>query len=122
MSLFDFFFPEWAEASHLRRIADNSDLQEQRNRVAHYRDRHARLADRSARKRIEELERELGQSALVIEALIELLEESGSVERSAIATRVHELDARDGVVDGRITPEAKRPFKPTRKWEDQAKE
>jgi hypothetical protein len=122
MSLFDFFFPEWAKASHLRRIAVNADLQERRQRVAHYRDRHTRLTEKSTTRKVEKLEGELGQSTLVIEALIELLEESGTMNNSAIATRVHELDALDGVVDERVNPEASKRFKPNRKWDDHTNE
>ncbi|MDF1786686.1 MAG: hypothetical protein P1U82_12515 [Verrucomicrobiales bacterium] len=122
MSLFDFFFSEWAKASHLRRIAVNADLQERRQRVAHYRDRHTRLAEKSTTRKVEKLEDELGQSTLVIEALIELLEESGTMNNSAIATLVHELDALDGVVDERVTPEASKRFKPNRKWDDHTNE
>ena len=122
MSLFDFFFPEWAKASHLRRIAVNADLQERRQQVAHYRDRHTRLAEKSTTRKVEKLEDELGQSTLVIEALIELLEESGTTNNSAIATLVHELDALDGVVDERVTPEASKRFKPNRKWDDHTNE
>ena len=122
MSLFDFFFSEWAKASHLRRIAVNADLQERRQRVAHYRDRHTRLAEKSTTRKVEKLEDELGQSTLVIVALIELLEESGTMNNSAIATLVHELDALDGVVDERVTPEASKRFKPNRKWDDHTNE
>ena len=122
MSLFDFFFSEWAKASHLRRIAVNADLQERRQRVAHYRDRHTRLAEKSTTRKVEKLEDELGQSTLVIEALIELLEESGTMNNSAIATLVHELDALDGVADERVTPEASKRFKPNRKWDDHTNE
>jgi len=122
MSLFDFFFSEWAKASHLRRIAVNADLKERRQRVAHYRDRHTRLAEKSTTRKVEKLEDELGQSTLVIEALIELLEESGTMNNSAIATLVHELDALDGVVDERVTPEASKRFKPNRKWDDHTNE
>ncbi|MCH1502909.1 MAG: hypothetical protein L7V86_04950 [Verrucomicrobiales bacterium] len=42
-----------------------------------------------------------------------------------IATLVHELDALDaldGVVDERVTPEASKRFKPNRKWDDHTNE
>ena len=44
------------------------------------------------------------------------------MNNSAIATRVHELDALDGVVDERVTPEASKRFKPNRKWDDHTNE
>ena len=80
------------------------------------------LAEKSTTRKVEKLEDELGQSTLVIEALIELLEESGTTNNSAIATLVHELDALDGVVDERVTPEASKRFKPNRKWDDHTNE
>ncbi len=119
MSLFDFFFPEWAEASHLRRLADSAELTERRERFASHRQRHQRLAAKQSQHRIDTLEKELEEATLVIEALIELLEEKDLATRTDLASRVHAIDARDGVVDGRLTPEAKQPFKPNRQWEDQ---
>lgn len=120
MSFFDFFFPEQAQASHLRRLADQAHQQsasQHRERVAVVQKHRLETSlTRSLEQRIERLERELGEAGLVVEALLELLEQAGVVSRSELAARTADIDSRDGVVDGRMTPpevkkiEAKRPW------------
>ena len=63
-----------------------------------------------------QLERDVGQAGLVIEALLELLEETKTITRQSVADRTKDIDARDGTVDGRHTPPKKEPFVPKRKW------
>lgn len=120
MKLFDFFFPAQAQAAHLRELAAQNRAQA----LAWHRERLAQaLSSRleltkagNLEQRVEQLERELGQAALTIEALLELLEERGAVSREALRERVGQIDVRDGVADGRVTPERARPFKPNRPW------
>ena len=123
MDFLDFFFPEQAQASHLRQIA----AQNQQQALALHRERfHSAQEQRQTESRTQELEsrvqkleRDVGQAGLVIEALIELLEEAGTFPREAVASRTADIDARDGTVDGRQTPPApppKAPFVPKRKW------
>ncbi|MDB6069035.1 MAG: hypothetical protein JWL81_206 [Verrucomicrobiales bacterium] len=124
MSLFDFFFPEQAQASHLRTIAEQGRAQS--GSAADHRERFQAALQRrknitvmsSQEERIAKLEKELGQAALAIEALTELLEQSGVLTREALATRLFEIDAGDGVVDGRVTPpdSQEKPFTPSRSW------
>jgi hypothetical protein len=125
MSFFDFFFPQEAQASHLRRIADQQELQSQQEGMQRFRDERDRRWETSRsqalEQRVEELERDLGQASLVIEALIQLLESSGTLKRDDIATRAIAIDSADGVTDGRVTPNLSRPFLPRRAWEDAAK-
>ena len=120
MSFFDFFFPEQAQASHLRAIAsqgEQSTFAAHRERIRSAQQRRLEAArERNSEKRIEQLEGDLAQAGLVIEALIELLDESGAVSRESLAQRVNKIDARDGLEDGRITPGANQPFEPTREW------
>lgn len=111
MSLFDFLFPEVATASHLRSIAQQNTIQSTQARI-----HQQRLAERSRAKssnneeRIAELENEVGKAALVIESLIEILEESGIATRQKIAERTYAIDGRDGVIDGKLTPEPRAQF------------
>lgn len=118
--MFDFFFPEQAQAMHLRTIAESghtSALKARSEQIAESnRQRQALRLRSKTDERVEELEKELGQSALVIEALITLLEERGVVARAELRARVAEIDSADGVVDGRITPPEKQPFTPAREW------
>lgn len=68
MSLFDFFFPEEAQAAHLRRLADATTASNMRARVNAVRMDASR---ESNQKRIEELEDEVSQLTIVVEALLE---------------------------------------------------
>ena len=100
MSLFDFFFPEEAQASHLRRLADTASLAHTQARLAQARSDRSRLG---AEKRVREVEEDVAQLTIVMEALLELFSEQGAVTRSDLARKVAEIDARDGVIDGKIT-------------------
>jgi hypothetical protein len=125
MSFFDFLFPEVAQASHLRRIADQQQSQAHQEGMRRFRDERERRWETSRsqalEQRVEELERDLGQAGLVIEALLQALEASGTVKREDIAARAIAIDAADGVTDSRVTPGAAQPFLPRRAWEDVAK-
>lgn len=120
MDFVDFFFPQQAQAGHLHDLAEAT----RRQTVALHRERFQRERQRreedsqvaGMEQRIAQLERDMGQAGLVIEALLELLEESKTMNRQAVAERTTEIDARDGTVDGRHTPPKKEPFSPKRKW------
>jgi hypothetical protein len=120
MSLFDFFFPEQAQASHLRTLAEQGQAQSlarHRQRLTEVQSGRAEVArTRNLEQRIEQLERDIGQAGLAIEALLELLEQSGAVSREALAARLQEIDGRDGAADGRLTPPNPDPFTPKRQW------
>ena len=120
MSLFDFLFPEQAQASYLRQLANNNGQQIAMMRSQQYteqlRRKQAVRLNTKAEDRVNELEIELAQSALVIESLISLLEEKNLVSREELKQRTSQIDAADGVVDGRITPPEEKPFTPKRDW------
>ncbi len=120
MSLFDFFFPDQAQAMHLRTIAENTQADALGLRSIHAaeeRDRRRALRLNSKTDdRVAVLENELAQSALVIESLITLLEEKKLISRAELKARVAEIDTADGVLDGKITPAAEKPFIPKRDW------
>lgn len=120
MSLFDFLFPEQAQAMHLRQLANNNGQQIAMMRSQQYteqlRQKQAVRLNTKAEDRVKELEIELAQSALVIESLISLLEEKNLVTREELKQRTSQIDAADGVVDGRITPPEEKPFVPKRGW------
>lgn len=130
MSLFDFLFPQQAQASHLRTLADqarSSTLHESRDRLREELQRRRQVAAASSeRERIARLEAELGRAMLVIEALLTHLERSGQLNREELSAIAQQLDLADGLEDGRQTPPASpgpvektaRPFVPNRKWED----
>lgn len=122
MSFFDLLFPEWATATHLRTLTEQNQLNQAQQRVA--RNRSARMdssANKKLEQRIESLESELGQAALVIEALMTKLEEKEIATKGEFEELIREIDARDGVVDGRITPPAAESFESNRDWGDTTK-
>ena len=71
-------------------------------------------------KRVEQLENDLGQAGLIIESLLQLLEESGTIKRDEVMKRAIAVDLADGVQDGKLTPpeiaNRARPFISHRKW------
>ena len=105
MSFFDLLFPDWATASHLRKLTEQSQQQDIRSRISQARkDRLQSASKRKSEERIEALEKELNQASLVIEALIEKLEEKKIASRAELQELITEIDGRDGMVDGKITP------------------
>ena len=95
MSLFDFFFPEQAQASHLRRLANQSSGQRkasQRNNAA----------VTQLEKRVSDLEDDLGFAALVLASVMAKLDEKGILTRDDVRAAMKEVDEIDGVADGRL--------------------
>lgn len=91
MSLFDGFFPQEAQAFHLRRIAD----QLERGRDAEVQN----VSDASLENRVQELERDLGFVSLVLGSILATLETKGSVTRADVCSAMQELDAADPTRD-----------------------
>ena len=92
MSLFDFFFPEQAQASHLRSLANSQ----------RYRRRKKAREQGATDRRLETLEGDVGYLALVLGALLQKADEKGVLERDEVRAAVMELDDIDGVKDGRL--------------------
>jgi hypothetical protein len=67
------------------------------------------LDARDSRDRLEALEREVGELALLTRALLEVLHENGGVGKEEILAAMARIDAQDGVIDGRVTPQHARP-------------
>ncbi|WP_182865721.1 hypothetical protein [Stieleria mannarensis] len=64
-----------------------------------------RTADQidSQEKRIEQLEDKVGELALLCRSLLTILRENGAVDPQRFQQIMTEIDAEDGVVDGKIT-------------------
>ncbi len=99
MSFFDFFFPEQAQASHLRSIADRSRLEQRRSRSTA-----ASSASNTAAltKRVEDLESDLGFVSLLLGSVMAQLDERGHISRDDLKELIKEVDGADGVEDGRL--------------------
>jgi hypothetical protein len=106
MSLFDFFFPDQAQALHLRRLAESTSFSATQARINGSRDLNAQM---SMKKRIDELENEVGQLTMIIEALLESISERSILSKEDLARKIGEIDARDGTIDGRITKSQSEP-------------
>lgn len=102
MSLFDHFFPEVAQIEELRRIADSTSLAAHHSKLARARMDQEKL---STGRRIQELENEVAQLTIVIEAMLEHFCDSGATSREQLAARIARIDLRDGIADGKITKE-----------------
>jgi len=98
MSLMDWFFPEQAEAQHLRSIARSMRRQE----------RTRRRADRKTGTALSDLEDDLGFLALTLLSLVGTLVEKGVLAEEEFAAHLARVDGLDGVEDGRLSPDALR--------------
>lgn len=96
MSLFDFFFPEQAAASHLRRMADRQARNDRLNRTIDV------GMSSNLEGRIEELERDVGILSLVLASVKEVANENGAVSREEIKQQIDDLDVLDGFKDGKL--------------------
>ncbi|MFK7740547.1 MAG: hypothetical protein AB8H80_09490 [Planctomycetota bacterium] len=95
MSLFDWFFPEQAQASHLRKLTE-----QQRGSRRSTQRQNATV--NALEKRIESLEQDLGFASLVLASVMAKLDEKGTVSRADIKAAMAEIDEIDGVADGRL--------------------
>lgn len=116
MSAFDFFFPEQAQASHLRSL-----VQQKRHEYMNDQRDKADLREdlRYAEKNIKRMGQEMAETQLLVKGMMELMEEVGAFDATRLMEKIKEIDLRDGVEDGRITPVGSRPkpaFVPKRRW------
>lgn len=92
MSLFDWFFPQQAQAAHLRSLSERT-----------YRNQKGQQQNLgSLRQRIHQLEENQGVIALVLGSLLEKLDDNGVLARGDIDTKMQELDEYDGIKDGKL--------------------
>lgn len=79
------------------------DAERAQRRRSERRRRRERGAERAAiEQRLEELERSLEESALLLRSLADLCLEKGVLSPDDLAARAHELDGLDGRIDGRM--------------------
>jgi len=106
MSIYDFFFPEQAQASHLRSLVNQKRYEYDRDQ----RDK-SDIKDelRYAQRRIEKMGNEMAETQLLVKAMMELMEEAEVFDSTCLLEKIKEIDVRDGVEDGRITSHSKRP-------------
>ena len=93
MDMYDFFFPEQAQASHLRRIA--------RAQVSA-----ARAPNRTLQQAEEmaELRSDVQFLTLVIAAMLKRMNETQTMSMDDVQDLIDEIDGLDGVPDGGLAP------------------
>ncbi len=92
MDLYDFFFPEQAQASHLRKIANQRPITSQP----------AGPTEQSSEMRA--LRDDVQFLALVITALLKRLSETETLSIGDVQDLLDEIDTLDGVADGGLDP------------------
>ncbi len=92
MSLYDFFFPEQAQATHLRNIASSQRIRGASNRGRTH----------ALKKRIDDLEDDMGYIALLLGSLLERLDDKGVVTRDDLKASIEKIDELDKVKDGKL--------------------
>lgn len=106
MGLFEFFFPQWAAAEHLREISEQKKrpLWTEERRSVPPPSVQQRLIEQSTdqNRRIRTLEEDVGFVSLVLLGILERLDEKGVVAKRDVLEVMRDLDALDGAVDGRI--------------------
>ena len=100
MSLFDFFFPEQAQAMHLRTLAEQSAYRPRHESRVRMDD--SSIAIKGHAKRLDLAEDDLGTLALVCESLIRLGERKGLFTRDELLKVMAEVDVEDGRKDGKF--------------------
>lgn len=93
MDMYDFFFPEQAQASHLRRIARAQFSA-------------ARAPNRNLRQEEElaELRSDVQFLTLVIAAMLKRMNETQTMSMDDVQDLIDEIDHLDGVPDGGLAP------------------
>jgi len=102
MSLFDFFFPEQAQAGHLRRLADQQHRSQRHAARSSRIDQQQSLRIVDLEDRVLELERDLGFVTLLLGSLLHSANNKGVVTRDEVCSVLQELDAHDGFEDGQL--------------------
>ena len=94
MDLFDFFFPEQAQATHLRAIAKRGSLAPNV--------RHHRRDDQT--DEIKALKEDVNFLTLVLVALLRRFTETETASLADVQDLLEEIDGLDGVADGGLDP------------------
>lgn len=101
MSLFDFFFPEQAQASHLRRLADQNSARFRKLRRATGQSA-SQTSLEQLQERVDGLRGDLGFVTLVLGSLVARLDRQGVVTRADLQAAMSEVDGLDELVDGQL--------------------
>lgn len=99
MDFFDFFFPEQAEAGHLRRISEQMAV----DRRARNRARAARSEAGADAGRVAELEADLQFLSMTLMAVLKRLDEQELLSIADLSDLFERIDSLDGRADGGLS-------------------
>ncbi|MEE2642709.1 MAG: hypothetical protein VX768_18920 [Planctomycetota bacterium] len=99
MDFYDFFFPEQAQAAHLRKIANQNSIQ-LRKLNRHRPD----SGQQSSSAEVQELQEDVRFLTMVIAALLRRFTETETASLADIRDLLDEIDGLDGAADGGLDP------------------
>ncbi len=97
MDLFDFFFPEQAEAAHLRRISHSLSRGQASTQAA-------TNTARKASDDVADLRSDVAFLTLVITAILRRLAENQTMTLADVSDLLQDIDGLDGLPDGGLNP------------------
>lgn len=100
MGLYELFFSETSEAESLRKIANAHD-RSSRVRVREFAE--AKQQNNQVSSALENLENDVGTLALLLAAILKMLDEKGHLTRDDLKEALRDLDLLDGIKDGKIS-------------------
>ena len=95
MSLFDFLFPEQAEAAHLRSLSKSMRRQAHNQRMAN-------TKKDNLEKELKETKEDLEFSNLLLSSLIRKLVEKDILSKEELLETIQNVDLLDGIKDGKL--------------------
>jgi len=100
MKLYNLFFPEASEAESLSRIAETH---ERNSRIREQESAEVRQQNYYANSALANLENDVGTLALILAAILKMLDEKGQISREDLKEKLKELDLLDDIRDGKIS-------------------
>ena len=106
MGLFDFFFPEQAQAERLRELVDQQRRILRKTRTEARTSFQSKTSTDQLQKQVETLRNDLGYVTLLLGALVDQLDAKGTLTRADLRAAVEAIDLVDDVEDGKLDIEA----------------
>ena len=125
MSLFDFFFPEEAEAKHLRSQVKLNQVKAYREREDEKTSAKTKTRLRELEKQVDELVEELAESNLVTQALVKLITHGDPHETEHFKKLIADIDANEEFTDSKVMPIRRKrgpKFESKRSWDEEVKD
>lgn len=106
MGLFDFFFPEQAQAHRLRELVDQQRHMLRKTRTEARTSVQAKSTLDQLQKEVQTLRNDLGYVTLLLGAIVDQLDAKGTLTRAELRETVEAIDMVDDVEDGKLDIEA----------------